>query len=426
MNIAGEVAVDRQKSVASLAEVEESIPKRFARIVARHTNRMAVSTNGTEWTYAELDQRSNALAVQILKRAGAASSQPVALLLEHGAPLIAAILAVLKTGKIYLALDPSHPIERLSAMLADSRSGLLIVDQTNAAVANSIAAGQLPIFLASDDFSEPSGHTNFPEASPKAGACHMYTSGSPGIPKAVWQNHRGIVHDASVYSELVQLTPEDRLSLLTSCSFAASSTPLFTALLNGATLCPFHVHSQGVERLAIWLRARGITIYHSVPTVFRHLVRATGDNGVFARLRLVRLGGEPVLRNDVEIFQQLFPDHCRLMNALASTETGLISVSMFEKHTVLPEGRVPVGRAVRDVEIFLVNEQGRPVENGSDGRIAVRSAYLRQGYWRRPDETAEKFRMDPRSPGTRAFVTNDLGRFLPDGNLEHSAASIEQ
>jgi aspartate racemase len=107
------------------------------------------------------------------------------------------------------------------------------------------------------------------------------------------------------------------------------------------------------------------------------------------------------------------------MNALASTETGLISVSMFEKHTVLPEGRVPVGRAVRDVEIFLVNEQGRPVENSSDGRIAVRSAYLRQGYWRRPDETAEKFRMDPRAPGTRAFVTNDLGRFLPDGNLEH-------
>jgi thioesterase domain-containing protein/acyl carrier protein len=247
----------------------------------------------------------------------------------------------------------------------------------------------------------------------------MYTSGSTGIPKAVWQNHRGIVHDASVYSELVQLTPEDRLSLLTSCSFAASSTPLFTALLNGATLCPFHVRSQGVERLAIWLRARGITIYHSVPTVFRHLVRVAGDNGVFARLRLVRLAGEPVLRNDVEIFQQRFPDHCRLMNALASTETGPISVSMFEKHIVLPEGRLPVGRAVRDIEIFLVNQQGQVVENSCDGRIAVRSAYLRQGYWGRPDETAEKFRIDPYIPDTRIFITNDLGRFLPDGNLEH-------
>ena len=78
-----------------------------------------------------------------------------------------------------------------------------------------------------------------------------------------------------------------------------------------------------------------------------------------------------------------------------------------------------MGRAVRDVEIFLTDEQGHPAAKGCTGRIAVRSACLRQGYWRRPDETAEKFRMDPRAPGTRAFVTNDLGRFLPDGNLEH-------
>jgi pimeloyl-ACP methyl ester carboxylesterase len=107
------------------------------------------------------------------------------------------------------------------------------------------------------------------------------------------------------------------------------------------------------------------------------------------------------------------------MIALASTETGLISASMIEKYAVLPERRVPVGCAVGDVEIFLVNEQGQVVENGYDGRIAVRSAYLRQGYWRRPDETIERFRIDPTAPDTRIFITNDLGRFLPNGNLEH-------
>jgi amino acid adenylation domain-containing protein len=418
MNTASEVAVDRRESVASRAEEEQSIPKRFAQIVARHANRIAVSANRTKWTYADLDQRSNALAGQILDRAGA-NSESVALLMGHGAALIAAILAVLKTGKIYVSLDPSNSIERLAAMLADSRAGLLIADQMNAALANSLAARQLPIFLMLDDFSEPSGRTNLPEASPKAGAWLMYTSGSTGTPKGVWQNHRGIVHDANVYSEMIQLTPEDRLSLLTSCGFAASSTAMFAALLNGATLCPFHVRSQGAQRLAIWLCERGITIYHSVPTVFRQLAQVSADNGIFAELRLVRLGGEPVVRNDLEIFRQRFPDHCQFMNTLASTETGPISASMIEKHSVLPEGRVPVGRALRDVEVFLVNEQGQPVENSSDGRIAVRSAYLRQGYWRRPDETREKFRMDPSAPGTRVFVTNDLGRFLPDGNLEY-------
>src|SRR6266700_3607489 len=221
MNSASTATANQPEAFPESPEAEQSIPERFAQTVARYSGHIAVSANREEWTYAELDERSNALAVQILERPGA-NQQPIALLMEHGASLIAAILAVLKTGRIYLALDPSHPIERLSAMLADSRAELLITDQTNAAVANSIAAGQLPIFLASDDFSEPSGHTNFPEASPKAGAWLMYTSGSTGIPKAVWQNHRGILHDASVYSEFVQLTPEDRLSLLTSCSFAAS------------------------------------------------------------------------------------------------------------------------------------------------------------------------------------------------------------
>jgi amino acid adenylation domain-containing protein len=424
MNAASEVAVGRQERVACPAGEEQSIPKGFAQIVARHANRIAVSANHTEWTYAELDQRSNALAGQILERRGA-SSEPVALLMRHNAALIAAILAVLKTGKIYVPLDPNDSIQRLAAMLSDSSARLLITDQTNAALANSLATRQLSILPLDDDFSTSWTCTNFSAVSPEAGSWLMYTSGSTGTPKGVWENHRGVMHHANVYSELIQLTPEDRLSLLTSCSFTASTTPLFAALLNGATLCPFHVRSQGVERLAIWLRERGITIYHSVPTVFRHLARVTDDNGIFAQLRLVRLAGEPVLHGDLEMFRRRCPDHCRLMNALASTETGPISAAMIDKHTVLPEGRVPVGRAVRDVEIFLVNEQGQPVENGCEGRIAVRSAYLRQGYWRRPHETLEKFQMNPRAPSMRIFITNDLGRFLPDGNLEHLGRADE-
>src|SRR5438105_4206079 len=341
MNSARAARTDWSEAFPESPEAEQSIPERFARTVARYGDHIAVSANSAEWTYTELDERSNALAVEILERAGA-NRQPVALVMEHGAALIAAILAVLKSGKIYLALDPSHPIERLSAMLADSRSELLIADRANVGLAGSLAAAELSILPVADDFVAPSAHTNFREVSGEAGAWLMYTSGSTGTPKGVWQNHCGIMHDVNVYRESIQLTPDDRLSLLTSCSLSASATPLFTALLNGATLCPFHVRSQGVERLAIWLGERGITIYHSVPTVFRQLTRAASDNGVFANLRLIRLGGEPVFRGDVEVFRQRCPNDCRLMNALSSTETGLICAAMIDKHTVLPHGRVPV------------------------------------------------------------------------------------
>src|SRR5437660_3264691 len=144
MNSASTTTVNRPEAFRESPEAEQSIPERFAQTVARYSDHIAVSANSAEWTYAELDERSNALAVQILERAGA-SRQPIALLMEHGAALIAAILAVLKSGKIYLALDPSHPIERLSAMLADSRSELLIADRANVGLAGSLAAAELSI-----------------------------------------------------------------------------------------------------------------------------------------------------------------------------------------------------------------------------------------------------------------------------------------
>ncbi|MGA3285473.1 MAG: non-ribosomal peptide synthetase, partial [Verrucomicrobiota bacterium] len=403
---------------ASANSSPATIPGRFAEVVARHAGRIAISTPGAKWTYAELDQRSNTLAARILDRLGA-TSEPVALLMQHDALLMATILGMLKAGKIYLALDPGNPTERSASMLADSRARHLLTDKSNAVPANSLASGQLQVLEIADDFPVASTSTTLPKVSSEAGAWLMYTSGSTGAPKGVWQNHRGVVCRTDVYGELIELTADDRLSLLAPCSLATSATPLFGALLNGATLCPFNVRSQGVERLADWLRREHVSVYHSVPTVFRHLARVAGDKRSFESLRLIRLDGEPMLRGDVEIFRQDAPANCRLMHALSSTETGLISALMIDRQTVLPDRRVPVGQPVRGVEVSLLNGQGRPVKTGDEGQIAVRSAQLAQGYWLRPEATAEKFRADNRDPRIRIFVTADVGRFLPDGNLEH-------
>ena len=394
-----------------------SISGRFAESAARHAGRIAVSTPGAEWTYAELDQRSNFIAGEILNRPGGTAG-PVALLMEHGAPLIAGILGALKAGKIYLALDSNQPKDRLAAMLADSQAQLLLADQTNAALADSFASEKLKVLEVAENFPVSSPRSAFPAVPPEAGAWLMFTSGSTGTPKGVWQSHSAVIHHTDIYRGLIQLSPDDRLSLLTSCSLAASATHLFGALLNGATLCPFPLRSQGFARLAVWLRERRISVYHSVPTVFRHLARVAEKNS-FATVRLIRLGGEPVRRGDVELFRRHGPDHCRLLHALSSTETGLISALMIDKQTVLPDRRVPVGGTVPGVEVLLLDESGQPVPSGSEGKIAVRSAHLARGYWRQPDATAEKFRADEKNPRLRLFISNDLGRFLPDGSLEH-------
>jgi len=415
-----------KKTPPAVRQPPATIPGRFAQVVSRFPNRVAVSTPNTQWTYSELDDYSDVLACEIIDRVGVVSSpaqamagEPVALLMEHAAPLIAAILGVLKAGKIYLALDPTDLAARIAAMLGHAHARLLLTDKANASLAHSLAAGRLQVMEIDDHLATHSESTISVEVPPEAGARLMYTSGSTGAPKGVWQNHCNVVHHTDVYSDMIKLTPDDRLSLLTSCNLAASATHLFAALLNGASLCPFHVRSQGVERLADWLRRQRLSVYHSVPTVFRQLMRSVDDNRHFESLRLIRLGGEPVLRSDVEAYRRHCPVNCILMHALSSTETGLISALMINRQAALPDGRVSVGHTVRGVEVLLVDEQGQPVSAGSDGRIAVRSAHLAQGYWLHPDETAKAFRKDAHDPQTRLFVTGDLGHFLPNGCLEH-------
>ena len=396
----------------------ETISGRFARAAAQFAARIAISAPAGQWTYAELDRRSSLIAAQILKWRGEAS-EPVALLMAHDAPLIAAILGALKANKIYLVLDPDHPAEQLAATLASSGAKLLLTDQSNLGQANSFASDGVKVLSDAEILHGDLPSGQFPEVSADAAAWLMFTSGSTGAPKGVWQNHRGLVQEAEVYTELIGLIPEDRVSLTASGSLSASGATIFATLFNGAALCPFHLRSQGTERLAGWLERERITVFHSVPTIFRHLARAAAGKKTFETMRLIRLGGEPVLRGDVEIYRKQCPDPCRFMQSLSSTETGMISTFTLDKQTELHAARVPAGRAVPGVKIFLVDENNLPVKDGAEGKIAVHSARLRQGYWRQPELTAEYFLTDGQDPTVRIFILNDLGRILPDGMLEH-------
>ncbi len=395
--------------------VAESIPEVFRRVVRQHAARTAIATPAGDWTYAELAQRVNAVA-QLVRERAADPAQPVALLLDHGAPLIASLLGVLQAGRIYVSLDPHHPPDRHAAVLAAATPGLLLCDVANAGRAQVLARAALSVVTVPDaalaaDESSP--------VSPDLPAWLMFTSGSTGVPKGVWQSHASVIHHAQVYAGLIQLQPADRLSLLTSTSLAASATHLFAALLNGAALAPLALRTEGVERAARWLRAQRISVAHTVPTIFRQLARVAEGAPNFETVRLLRLGGEALLRADVELFQRVCPDQGRLLHALSSTETGLVCAQLLDKHSPLPDVRVPVGRPVRGVTVTLVDDQGAPVPAGQEGRLLIGSEHLQHGYWRRPELDAERFRVDPTHPARRIFVSNDLGRWRTDGALEH-------
>jgi thioesterase domain-containing protein/acyl carrier protein len=144
---------------------------------------------------------------------------------------------------------------------------------------------------------------------------------------------------------------------------------------------------------------------------------AEGDAPLPA-LRIVRLEGDRAAPRDVELFRQRFPPGAVLVNGLGATECGLVRQFFVDHDTTVPDGVVPIGYPVEDMDVVLLDESGRgPVATGEIGEITVRSRYLAEGYWRQPELTASSFRTGP--DGVRTYRTGDLGRLRADGCLEH-------
>ena len=400
------------------AEIEQSICARFEQQVARYPNRLAVVTPGLQLTYTELNQAANRLARSILAHVGE-GEEPVALLFEHGALIIAAILGILKAGKIYVSLDPAFPHARTAYMLEDSQAKLLLTNTKHFSQAQRLAQGGQHVLNCDDiDASTAPGNIDRP-ISPETCALILYTSGSTGRPKGVLHNHRNILFETRNYTNDRRISPEDRLTLCHSCSFANSIRNMYGALLNGAALFPYDLATEGFAPLAEWMRTNRITIFHTLPTSFRSFCATVSADAAFPALRILQLGGEPINREDVKRFQRHFLPHCVLVHAMGPTETFTIRRHFITHEWRSSDSKVPVGYAVPDKEVLLLDETGREVGANQIGEIAVRSKYLALGYWRRPDLTEAAFIPDPRGGDERLYFTGDLGMMRPDGCLIH-------
>jgi acyl carrier protein len=168
-----------------------------------------------------------------------------------------------------------------------------------------------------------------------------------------------------------------------------------------------------------WLIREEITVYHSVTTVFRYLLDVLTGEEAFPKLRLIELTGEPIAPREVEGFKRHFPQPCLLHNRMAATEMSLIRQYFIDQETLITGGTVPVGYAVADTEILLLDEEGEAVGVNRLGEIVIKSLYLALGYWHRPDLTQAAFVPDPAGGSARLYHTGDVGRLRADGCLEH-------
>ena len=397
--------------------IEQSIASRFEQVAAHDPTRLAVKVGEQAVTYGALNQMANRIA-HALRSAGGAGNEPVAVLVDNDLVTIGAILGIMKAGMIYVPLDRSFSPAWAKYILQDINSKIVLATRDGLRLAASWVGSEHRL-IALESLQSGCGDRNPKIAvSPDAISQILYTSGTTGRPKGVMDNHRNMLHYVMRLGTASRISPEDRMTLARPPSSAGALSNLYLALLSGSAIFPLDLKQVEFTAIASWLQTEKITILHTGVTVFRNFAAQLTGTEPFPDLRLIRLGSGQAFAEDLELFNRHFPG-ALLLHVLSSTETNTYRVHFFNKDSHVPEGALPVGYAVEDMEVLILDDSGHRLGPNQVGEIAVRSGYIFAGYWNSPALTNAVFRADPDDPGRKIYLTGDLGRLRPDGCLEY-------
>ncbi|NOK35298.1 non-ribosomal peptide synthase/polyketide synthase, partial [Corallococcus exercitus] len=384
------------------------VHRRFEARVARAPDAPALEHGGETLTYAELNARANQLA-RHLRRLGVGPELRVALFLERSVDLVVAMLATLKAGGAWLALDPALPSERLTFIAEDAGAPVLV---THSALEHLIdRRGYVLLVDEHADRIEREAEGNLDDAWEDASrlAYVIYTSGSTGRPKGTLLTHGGLCNTAVGAGRAHGYREDSRVLQFANASFDASVCEVFATLLSGACLVLANADDLlPVEPLRALLVDRAISAVTLTPTVLAQL-----EPRDLPGLQTVISAGEAL---SPEVARR-WSEGRTLLNAYGPTEATICATI---SGPVEP-GRPSIGRPLPGAQVYVLDARLEPVAPGMAGELYVGGLGVARGYLGRQDLTAERFVPNPFAAhaGARMYRTGDRARWLPDGELEY-------
>ncbi|MDP8242503.1 MAG: amino acid adenylation domain-containing protein [Candidatus Hinthialibacter antarcticus] len=407
----------------------------FEHQAAQTPNAVAVSCQDdgqrSEWTYRELNQRANQLAHDLRAR-GVRPNDLVGVYLPRGAELIAALLAVIKSGGAYLPLDGFYPKERLAFMLDDAQVKAVI---TLASIAHELPQHAAQMVALDGDAQRIGQCSDENPASVNREndtAYVIYTSGSTGRPKGVMVSHRNVLRLFQQTETWFGFGADDVWSYFHSCAFDFSVWELWGALLYGGRLAivPYEL-SREPEAFYDFVAREKITALNQTPSAFRQFIQAEERAAAPAELalRTVIFGGEAL---DFAMLKPWFERHDdnapQLVNMFGITETTVHVTYRPIRKTDAAQSASLIGEPIDDLQIYIFDANQQPVPIGVFGELYVGGAGVAKGYLNREDLTAERFIQNPFSNKSdeRLYRTGDRGRFLANGDIEYGGRIDQQ
>ena len=391
---------------------------------------VAVVVEDEHLSYRDLNTRANRLA-RYLRRRGIGPEIPVALYLERSAEMIVALLAVMKAGGFYVPLDPAHPSERLRFTLTDCGGRVVLTHEQRRKTVEGWEAEPIYLDTQQSEWTEESGENLQGGPGPSNLAYLIYTSGSTGRPKGVAIEHRQLLNYVGGVSQSLSLPEGGKFATVSTLAADLGHTMIFPALCGGTLHLITEDRLINPDALAGYFELHQIDCLKVVPSHLEALLMARHPEQVLPRRRLI-LGGEVAQPALLARLGELEPA-CEVFNHYGPTEATVGVLTFHVPKTRLQASAaeaatLPLGHPIANTRVYVLDAHAQPVPPGIYGELYVGGAGVARGYYNRSELTAERFLPDPFSGerGARLYRTGDVGRHLPDGEIEFAGRTDNQ
>jgi amino acid adenylation domain-containing protein len=416
--------IDREKILVTWNQTKQSYSENillhqlFEKQVVASSTKVAITFENQTLTFAELNQKANQLA-HYINKINSKSGSYIIIYQTRNLETIISMLAVLKSGNIYVPIAAEAPLAQVQEVMIDCQAAIILTQEQLAKKVHIYAdAASTKIVMVDKDWSSIAGEdsNNLPQTTNEQTAYVMYTSGSTGKPKGVQITHRSLLNILWAMQNEISFIEKDILLAITPIAFDISGLEIYLPLISGAQLVLANQTTRfNPQQINQCINEHQVTVMQATPATWQMLVNIGWQNELGMKMLC---GGEGL---STQLTAQLYATRAPLWNLYGPTETTIWSTAYKVEEVNINKLLVSIGKPVANTQVYVLDKNLQPVPVGIIGELFIGGDGVGKNYLNKDELTKEKFIFNPFSNEAKSVMyrTGDLVRWLPDGNLEY-------